>query len=324
MSRRILLVTHTGRPGAIEKAAHVTERLTSAGVAVDALPAERVDWLEHARPLPDHVPLPGTELVLVLGGDGTLLRGAEFAYRAGLPLLGANLGHVGFLAEAEPDDLDQTLERILVREYSVDERMTVDVLVRYRGEVIARDWALNEAAISKTDRARMLECVVEVDARPVSRFGCDGVVCATPTGSTAYAFSAGGPVVWPEVSALLVVPISAHALFARPLVTSPDSRAAVEILAPSGSDAGEDEPIALLWCDGRRLVPLRPGCRVEVQRGATPVRLVRLDDRPFTDRLVAKFELPVDGWRGASGRGTAGRRGPEAAGRGGETSENAS
>jgi NAD+ kinase len=297
MTRRILLVTHTGREATRQQAASVTERLTLAGIEVHALPAERIEAAHAAgQPLTDG-PL-GLELVLALGGDGTLLRGAEFARRSGVPLLGVNLGHVGFLAEAEPDDLDHALERVLARDYAVEERMTIDVVVRFRGEVIATDWALNEAAVSKTDRSRMLECVVEVDARPVSRFGCDGVVVATPTGSTAYAFSGGGPIVWPEVSALLVVPISAHALFARPLVTSPDSRVAVEILPPAGSEIGDPDTTALLWCDGRRLVSLRPGCRVEVLRGTEPVRLVRFDTKPFADRLVAKFTLPVDGWRG--------------------------
>jgi len=313
MTRRMLLVTHTGREVTRHSAMAVTERLTSAGVEVHALPAEAMSSGSDGRPVVDESPPRDLELVLALGGDGTLLRAAELARAADAPLLGVNLGHVGFLAETEPDDLDHALDRILACDYTVEERMTIDVVVRFRGEVIARDWALNEAALSKTDRARMLECVVEVDARPVSRFGCDGVVLATPTGSTAYAFSGGGPIVWPEVSALLVVPISAHALFARPMVTSPDSRLAVEILPPSGAEVadGDGGPTALLWCDGRRLVPLHPGCRIEVRRGSQPVRLVRLDTKPFADRLVAKFALPVEGWRGRRGDGPAARRSGE-------------
>jgi NAD+ kinase len=118
------------------------------------------------------------------------------------------------------------------------------------------------------------------------------VVCATPTGSTAYNFSAGGPVVWPGVEALLMVPISAHALFSRPLVVAPSSTLAVEVLART-------EGAGVLWCDGRRTVDLPPGARIEVRRGARPVRFVRLHEAPFTDRLVAKFGLPVQGWRGA-------------------------
>jgi NAD+ kinase len=172
------------------------------------------------------------------------------------------------------------------------------------GVETSHGWALNEASVEKAARQRMLEVLVEIDGRPLSRWGCDGVVFATPTGSTAYAFSAGGPVVWPEVEALLLVPISAHALFARPMVTSPDSTLAVDVLAQS-------EVSGVLWCDGRRPVDLPAGARVEVRRGARPVRLARLHEAPFTDRLVAKFDLPVSGWRGgAAARRPGGSSGP--------------
>jgi NAD+ kinase len=205
-------------------------------------------------------------------------------------LLGVNLGHVGFLAEAEREDLAATVDKVASCRYDVEERMTIDVVVRQNGEVTHLGWALNEASVEKNSRQRMLEVVAEIDGRPLSRWGCDGVVCATPTGSTAYAFSAGGPVVWPEVDALLVVPISAHALFARPMVVSPHSVVALELLpATSGG---------VLWCDGRRQVELPPGARVEVRRGEKPVRLARLHLTAFTDRLVTKFGLPVAGWRG--------------------------
>ena len=175
--------------------------------------------------------------------------------------------------------------------------MTIDVTVRSNGELIASTWALNEATVEKAARERMVEVITEVDGRPLSRFGCDGVVCSTPTGSTAYAFSAGGPVVWPEVEALLMVPISAHALFAPPMLVSPESVLAVELMV------GNETSGAVLWCDGRRKVDLPPGARVEVRRGALPVLLARLQapgagGGPFTDRLVAKFGLPVSGWRG--------------------------
>jgi NAD+ kinase len=140
----------------------------------------------------------------------------------------------------------------------------------------------------------MLEVLVEVDRRPLSSWGCDGVIMSTPTGSTAYAFSAGGPVAWPQVEAILLVPVSAHALFARPLVLGPDSLVAIEIKAAS-------EGTGIMWCDGRRHVDLPPGARIEVRRGLRPVRLARLNDAPFTDRLVAKFNLAVEGWRGGAG-----------------------
>jgi NAD+ kinase len=242
-------------------------------------------------PTPDAHAATGTELTVVLGGDGTILRGAEMARSARSPLLGVNLGHVGFLAEAEPDALPDTVRRVVDRDYTVEERMTVDVEVSSDGTVIARQWALNEASVEKTSRQKMLELVVAVDGRPLSRWGGDGVVMATPTGSTAYAFSAGGPVVWPEVEALLLVPLSAHALFARPLVVAPTSTLAVDVVSPTGA----------LWCDGRRTFDLPPGARIEVRRGSEPVLLARLHSAPFTDRLVAKFALPVRGWRGTGG-----------------------
>ena len=203
------------------------------------------------------------ELAVVIGGDGTILRAAEVTHDRGTPLLGVNLGHVGFLAEAEYDDVESTIGAIVERRYTSEERLTIDVSVFRDGELVVSTFALNEASVEKAARQRMLEVVVEVDGRPLSRFGCDGVVCATPTGSTAYNFSAGGPVVWPSVEALLMVPISAHALFARPLVVAPSSVLAVEVLART-------EGAGVLWCDGRRTVDLPPGARIEVRRGASP------------------------------------------------------
>jgi NAD+ kinase len=292
----MLVTAHTGRQNALHKAKLVADRLQAAGIAVQVLKSEAAELdLPQAQESDD---ISQADLIIVLGGDGTLLRGAELARPSGVPLIGVNLGHVGFLAEAEPDGLADTVDRLVERQYVVEERMTIDVTVRANGELIASTWALNEATVEKAARERMLEVICEVDGRPLSRLGCDGVVCSTPTGSTAYAFSAGGPVVWPEVEALLMVPISAHALFAPPLVVSPSSVLAVEVISAA--------PGGVLWCDGRRKVDLPPGARVEVRRGTLPVRLARLDGLGgsgsgggrFTDRLVAKFGLPVTGWRG--------------------------
>jgi NAD+ kinase len=237
----------------------------------------------------------GCELIVVIGGDGTILRAAELARNSGTPLLGVNLGHVGFLAEAEHEDVERMIQAIVEKSYRTEERLTVDVSIFQGQQLVGETWALNEASVEKAARERMLEVVVGVDGRPLSRWGCDGVVLATPTGSTAYNFSAGGPVVWPEVEALLLVPISAHALFARPMVIAPTSVMVVEVMGETGS-AG------VLWCDGRRTFELPPGARIEVRRGRMPINLARLHAQPFTDRLVAKFDLPVAGWRGASAR----------------------
>jgi len=294
--RTVLVTAHIGRENALRSARFVADRLTAAGIAVRTLAGEFSSPGAHEVPASD-MAAEGAELVIVLGGDGSLLRAAELSRPAGVPLIGANLGHVGFLAEAEPDGLADLVERVVARDYAVEERMTIDVSVRRNGTGIASTWALNEATVEKAARERVIEVIIEIDGRPLSRWGGDGVVCSTPTGSTAYAFSAGGPVVWPEVEALLMVPISAHALFAPPMVVSPRSVLAIELIVASETSG------AVLWCDGRRKVDLPPGARVEVSRGALPVLLARLqtpDSRAggFTDRLVAKFGLPVAGWRG--------------------------
>jgi NAD+ kinase len=296
VTRRILLVAHPRRPEALTVAKGVVQRLTHLGidVSLQADEAEALDLKDSSRvhiASAEEQVAEGCDLVVVLGGDGTILRGAEFARSVDVPLLGVNLGHVGFLAEAERDDLDATVEHIASNDYAVEERMTLHVDAKLHGDLIASSWALNEVSVEKAARERMLEVTVEVDGRPLSSWGCDGVIVSTPTGSTAYAFSAGGPVVWPQVEAMLLVPSAAHALFARPLVLGPDTHLAVEIKAAT-------EGAGVMWCDGRRHVDLPPGARIEVRRGLRPLRLARLTSAPFTDRLVAKFDLSVAGWRG--------------------------
>ncbi|MCW2796977.1 NAD kinase [Nocardioides sp.] len=301
--RRVLMLTHTGRDEAREVSLAFCKALTGHGIVVRLLATEAASLGLDPGSYDPPIELADTEagasrdceLALVIGGDGTILRAAEITHDSGTPLLGVNLGHVGFLAEAESDDTESTIDAIVQRRYTAEDRMTLDVRVFRDGELVTSTFALNEASVEKAARERMLEVVVEVDGRPLSRWGCDGVVCATPTGSTAYNFSAGGPVVWPGVEALLLVPISAHALFARPLVVAPTSTLAVEVMARTQGGG-------VLWCDGRRTVELPPGARIEVRRGPDPVRLVRLHQAPFTDRLVAKFGLPVEGWRGSAER----------------------
>ena len=295
--RHILVVTHTGRPDSLQAGVDVCRQLLGAGLTPVLSSDEHGDLLATAPDLApiailgDDVGQHDLEIVIVLGGDGTILRAAELARGCDAPLLGVNLGHVGFLAEAEREDLQATVERALAREYVVEERMTISVRVKLDDEVVYETWALNEASVEKASRERSMEVAIEVDGRPISTFGCDGVVMSTPTGSTAYSFSAGGPVVWPTVEALLMVPLSAHALFARPLVVGPESALAVELLKrPPGT--------GVLWADGRRTYELPGGARVVVRRSPIPVRLARLSPRPFAERLVNKFGLPVAGWRG--------------------------
>lgn len=295
--RRVLLVTNTRREEALVAARATATALLERGMGVAAT---RDEWevlaVRGVAPVDMDATgsaAAGCELVVVLGGDGTVLRGAERARGTRVPLMGVNLGHVGFLAELEREDLQEVVQAVVARDYSVEERMTVDAGVFDGGVEVIRTWALNEVSIEKGPADRMLDLTVEIDDRPLSRWLCDGLVCATPTGSTAYSFSAGGPIVWPDVAALLVVPLSAHALFARPLVAAPSSRIVIESVAPWKQ--------GVLWADGRRSFDLPHNARIEVTRHPEPVRFARLRDAPFADRLVAKFALPIEGWRGASG-----------------------
>lgn len=311
MTRRALIVTHGGRPEAVVALREAVRELERAGFTVtlhdDDLAESFGDHMARARAREG---VAESEVVVVLGGDGTILRAAELTHGTDVPLLGVNLGHVGFLAESEREDLHAAVARLAARDYTVEERTVVDVRVHLPdgGEPV-RGWALNEATVEKAQRERMIEVVVGVDGRPVSSFGCDGVVTATATGSTAHAFSAGGPVMWPEVDAVLVVPLAAHALFARPLVVGPRSTVTVDVLPRSASSG-------VLTCDGRRRIDLPNGSRVEVRRSDTPLRLARLSTAPFTDRLVSKFSLPVVGWReraaDVSGRAAERSRAPRA------------
>ncbi|WP_434970987.1 NAD kinase [Microbacterium sp. bgisy207] len=296
--RNILVVVHARRPETVHAAARVIGALRDAG-ATPVISSEDRAELGSSVPGPlatlgADVAVADIELAIVLGGDGTILRAAELVREGSAPVLGINMGHVGFLAEIERDDMDEAVRRVIDRDYTVEERLALHVRIKDRDErVIYETWALNEATVEKASRERMLEVVIEIDGRPLSSFGCDGVVVSTPTGSTAYNFSAGGPVIWPSVQAIAVVPLSAHALFAKPLVIAPEHTVAIELLERNNGTG-------ILWCDGRRSHDLPAGARVVVRRSERPVRLARLHPASFTDRLVKKFRLPVEGWRGPS------------------------
>ncbi len=299
--RHILVLSHAAQDEALAVTAQVCVDLQAAGVVAVVREAERTA-LETRAPqlaplesIDEDANLDHIEAAIVLGGDGTILRAAELLRGSSAPLVGINLGHVGFLAETERSGISAAIAKVIAGAYQVEERLTLQVRVKQDGQVVFETWALNEATVEKASRSRILEVVVEVDRRPLSSFSCDGVVMATPTGSTAYSFSAGGPVIWPSVDAMVLVPMSAHALFARPIVVGPESSMAVEILARSGTEG-------ILWCDGRRSCDLPAGSRVVVTKSSTPVRLARLQADAFTDRLVSKFDLPVDGWRGPASR----------------------
>jgi NAD+ kinase len=291
--RPVLLVAHTTRRPIVSLANRATDQLCAAGVEVRMLATEAAACVSapvRVVDAPDAAE--GCELVIALGGDGTFLRAAELARPAGVPMLGVNMGHVGFLAEAEPQALDDAVKALVEGRYTVEERVTVDAQVIVDGVVTSRAWALNEASVERMNRERMLEIAVAVDERPLLRFGCDGLICATPTGSTAYAFSTGGPIVWPNVDALLIVPNAAHALFSRPIIVAPASVVDVDLVSRQHE--------AVLSCDGRRSFAMPAGARVRMRRGELPVKVVRLGEMSFADRLVSKFQLPVRSLREAS------------------------
>jgi len=302
-ARTVLLVVHPLRGEANETAHRVAKTLTANGIALRVLASEAVDRGPlHLDPAElrdsgvsvevvdsDEHAAEGCELVLVLGGDGTFLRAAYLARNAEIPVLGVNLGRIGFLAESEADVIDEILEHVVARDYLIEHRMTLDVVVSRDGAELYRGWALNEASLEKGVHQGVLGVVVSIDGRPVSAFGCDGVLVSSPTGSTAYAFSAGGPVVWPDLEAIIVVPNNAHALFARPMVTSPHAVIAIDVDA--------NNPDAVVLCDGHREATVPAGARLQVTQCRTRLKWVRLDSAPFTDRLVRKFRLPVTSWR---------------------------
>jgi len=292
----VLILLHNESPAANKVAAQVSQQLAKAQVSICA-PLSDKKLIESAGFVIDEFIIGKNEnpnLALVFGGDGTILRAVEFTRTNSIPVLGINLGHVGFLAEAEVDHIEDVVKSIVNHDWIEEKRLAIDVVVTKDNEIVFESFALNDVAIEKSEPGQMFALILEIDAEPVSRLWGDGIVLATPTGSTAYAFSAGGPVIWPSVEALVVVPISAHALFAKPLVVGPNSVIAIEV--PQDGTPGH------LTADGRRSFDLLPGMRIEVRKSSTYVHLARLGNETFSERLVKKFQLPVEGWRGTNKR----------------------
>ena len=270
--RAIVLLVNASREEAKGAAETISKILVAAGIKIYT-PAD--SDIAHV------------EVVLVLGGDGTILRGAEFALKGNIPLLGINLGHVGFMAEVEAFTFEKVAQAVIDKDYVLDPRMLLTFQVKRGENIIDQGWALNEISIERKSTT-MAELFVQIDDRPLSRWGCDGIICATPTGSTAYAFSAGGPVLWPEVQAMVLLPIAAHALFAKPMVIAPTSTIGITI---ESSDAS-------LSADALRKIELEKNDHIEITKNSNQVILAHLKSTIFTDRLVAKFKLPIEGWRG--------------------------
>jgi NAD+ kinase len=283
MPRHIIFLVNASRPEALIATKELSQLLLKEGFTLSTPSDVNVLGITQS-PIEKLEP---AELVVVLGGDGTILRGAEVARSQGIPILGINLGHVGFLAEVEKPSLSEIATSIISKCYKIENRMVLNYSVTRNDAEISTGWALNEVTVER-DGTTMVELFVQIDDRPLSRWGCDGLICSTPTGSTAYAFSAGGPVLWPEIDALVLLPISAHALFSRPMVVSPQSQIVVEI----------ESSEALLSADALRKLPLRIGDRVAITKDDSVIKLAHVKPTLFTDRLVAKFKLPVEGWRG--------------------------
>ena len=231
----------------------------------------------------------GISAAIVLGGDGTILRAAELVRGHDIPIIGINLGNVGFLAEIAQPSVDEIVSAVQKGELHREPRLVLKYEIIRSGKVFSQGWALNEVAVERSS-TQMLELFVQIDGRPLSKWGCDGVICATPTGSTAYAFSAGGPVLWPEVSALVLLPLAAHALFSRPMVVSPDCEIVIDVSSQN----------AQISSDGLRQTDLIAGDRIVLTRDVSKIQLAYIANGKFTDRLVAKFKLPIEGWRGES------------------------
>jgi NAD+ kinase len=282
-SRNAILVINATRSEAVVAAQTLTGLLASSAFSCYTSSDIEFNGLKKVS----SEDLPDAEIVIVLGGDGTILRGAEISRPRGIPLLGVNLGHVGFMAEVEKLSLESVATSVVEKSYTIDPRMLLEYTVDREGKDVTSGWALNEVTISRTE-STMVELMVQVDRRPLSRWGCDGLIASTPTGSTAYAFSAGGPILWPNLDAVVLLPISAHALFARPMVISPQSEIVVEI----------ESKVATLSADSLREFSLLEGDRVRITGGESDVLLAHVQQTLFTDRLVAKFKLPVEGWRG--------------------------
>lgn len=281
--RSAALVISPSRAEAVVAAKELAPLLKEAGFSLFTISDVAIDGITRVSP----IELPDIEVAVVLGGDGTILRAAEITLERNIPLLGINMGHVGFMAEVQRPTISAIAHSIISKGYVSEDRMILRFAVERDGKEIGKGWALNEVTVER-DGTTMVELFVEIDSRPLSHWGCDGLICSTPTGSTAYAFSAGGPVLWPEVDALVLLPISAHALFSRPMVVSPKSEILVTI---ESSDA-------LLSADSLRKIPLHRGDRVLITRDDQTIKLSHVSKTLFTDRLVAKFKLPVEGWRG--------------------------
>jgi NAD+ kinase len=280
--QQVGLVPHRDRPVAHELARNAAEWFQARGLSVRV----PVDVAEPAGLASLAVPADefarGLDLAISLGGDGTMLRTVDMVYECGAAVLGVNVGQLGYLTEVEPDGLDRALEQLLTGDYAVDERMVLEVTVSSRGPADGRWWALNEAVLDKGRSSRLVRLAVAINGTFFTTYAADGVIVATPTGSTAYSFSARGPIVSPRHRCVVLTPVSPHMLFDRSLVLDADEELRFTVDEPRG---------VLLTLDGVELGVVDLGDTVTCTGGPKPARIVTFGTRDFHQLLKAKFGL---------------------------------
>jgi NAD+ kinase len=283
---RVGLFLHGERDEATTLGRWLAEALAKRGIEVCAPTADAARLGEPVRAEDEAAFGEGLDLVFALGGDGTLLRAAALTVASGTPLLGVNLGRLGFLAELERGELEAALDKISQDGFEIESRMTLEGEVVVGEQTLERFIAVNDVIVSKVTPGRLIKLDVAIDGVPFTTFAADGLIVATPTGSTAYSFSAHGPVVSPSLECLLLTAVSPHMLFDRALVV--DKREEIEITVMPDPDA------VSLSTDGRDASDLPVGARVRVRAGSRPLKLAKVGAAPFWRLVREKFRLPDD------------------------------
>lgn len=259
--------------------------LEASGVEVKICLAFDVD---PSFPLPENVrlselqeELKSAEALICFGGDGTILHSSKLAMRRGIPILGVNIGTVGFMAELESGEM-QLLARLAEDDFTLDERMTIFVRLVHEGRVVYRDTALNDAVITKGAVARVIQTAVFLDGVEAMNFSGDGLIAATPTGSTAYSMSAGGPIVEPQADNIILTPICAHNLQPRSLIASPQRRVEIQVGRINRRNA-------FLSVDGGKAMRVFTGDRILLEMGNQKTKLLKLKNTTFFDIVKSKL-----------------------------------
>ncbi len=285
--RSVGLVAHRERPLAHDLATRAAAWLDARGVEVrmlsedsDATGLGESDAATIRQQIRRRAQ--GLDLAIAIGGDGTMLHTVDLVSEQGLPVLGINVWRLGYLTEVEPDELEDALSRLLSGAFEIDERMMLEILVQTSGPAAGRWWALNEAVLEKERQGHLVRLEIAVNGSFFTTYAADGIIVATPTGSTAYSFSARGPLVSPRHRCLVVTPISPHMLFDRALVLDEEEQLGITVSEGRG---------ATLTIDGRELGPLGPGDTVTCTGGPMPARIVTFRPRDFHQILKAKFGL---------------------------------